>query len=921
MALFWRIWTAVTLVNLAVLSIFVGLATLQFDNINSELTGERLGVLAERTAAPFKAAADIGLPLSTVRNGSALLERARQTDDAILNIHVFDLAGRIVHSTDATARGAIPSEAMAARDAAAGARWYTETKSGFLSGVDIQASDGSSAGGILIVYPGDANVIQIWAMGAELALGAIGVVLFAAVFSAIFLRLGLKRSIRAFHDIDNSIAEFERRTWRYSGIPEIEYGSESKGNSDFGQLLEAAESNYRASILAGEHGTTSKLQEADSATLLFQVIDRNNLRNRLMVMVLAIVLASILAVGYAAVSAFDRAVAPELANRTRLIGTIFRSEVQRALDLGIPFDAVAGLDRYLDSTLAQFEEIERITVVSAAGKLIATAERAKAPGFAVQSSAGKVVAVRRAEFSFPVLQGNRRVGVLSVEISPLFVQTRLRNVFLDVFVLGLIATLVALELAVAVAVASVGKPMDRVLQLLGQQRNGDFRACARSGGLSGLGRIVERLNDHAVDLSKRLAGIPMDVLDKLSIRVAEGRPLRLRLSDLSDIRLALFLFSVATEIAAAFMPLFARSAVRPEWLSSELAAAAPLIVYLGAIAALLPFGSKLIRRFGARNLFLYSVPGAGVALVGLGFSEGLIAIVIWKGVMAAFYATAVIACQEYSIRAAGKKNSARAVGAFVAVIYAGIFTGSALGGLLAGRFGFGVAFLTGAALVVVSLLLGFESMRGKAGDRGNIPRADSGDQGQKKSWISGRYLALLVGVGIPMNATMVIFIWYMTPLMLSDIGNGPAEIARVMMLYSLAILVLGPTVSRLADSRIGPVTLLIFGAVVSAVSLLSLSVWSGFWPIAIAVAGIGVGHILIETPLFVLALTITGGPGPGIDALRLSGRVGAILGLAVSAVLLGQIGVEASIRLLGIVVLAGAVIYAIVEMFGRTRNI
>lgn len=47
MALFWRIWTAVTLVNLAVLSVFVSLATLQFDSINSELAGERLAVLAE----------------------------------------------------------------------------------------------------------------------------------------------------------------------------------------------------------------------------------------------------------------------------------------------------------------------------------------------------------------------------------------------------------------------------------------------------------------------------------------------------------------------------------------------------------------------------------------------------------------------------------------------------------------------------------------------------------------------------------------------------------------------------------------------------------------------------------------------------------------------------------------------------------
>jgi hypothetical protein len=103
MALFWRIWTAVMLVNLVVLTLFVGLATLQFDSINSGLVGERLAVLAGRTAAPFQATAKIGLPLSTMRNADALLERARQTDDAILAIHVFDAAGSVVHSTAAAA--------------------------------------------------------------------------------------------------------------------------------------------------------------------------------------------------------------------------------------------------------------------------------------------------------------------------------------------------------------------------------------------------------------------------------------------------------------------------------------------------------------------------------------------------------------------------------------------------------------------------------------------------------------------------------------------------------------------------------------------------------------------------------------------------------------------------------------------------
>jgi hypothetical protein len=243
-ALFWRIWAAVTLVNFAVLTIFVGLATLQFGSINSGLVGERLVVLAGRTAAPFEAAAKIGLPLSSVRNAGALLERARQTDAAILAIHVFDAAGQIVHSTATPAPAAIPPEAAAARTDAGRAPWHRETAEGFLSSIDIASRDGISAGGILIVYPGGGNVTQIRAMAAELALVAVTVLLAAAALGALLLRLGLGRQIRLFEAIDSAVAGFERGAWRSAAGRPAPIAKDEAG--ELHSLLEAAETRYRA---------------------------------------------------------------------------------------------------------------------------------------------------------------------------------------------------------------------------------------------------------------------------------------------------------------------------------------------------------------------------------------------------------------------------------------------------------------------------------------------------------------------------------------------------------------------------------------------------------------------------------------------------------------------------------------------------
>lgn len=244
MALFWRIWLALSVVNLAVLSLFAFLAILQFDNISSTLVGERLHVLAERTAAPFSSAARIGVPLSTVRNAKALLERARQSDDDIIAIHVFDATGRIVHSTAETPSALIPADAIAARDAASGERWRQWSDDGFYGGIEISDATGVTAGGILVVYPADSNATQIRAMVAELGLAVIVVLLVSAALSAVLLRIGLVRQIAMFEVIDTEISDFERDAWRSAA------GAAPKADARPGvlhALLETAEQRYRRS--------------------------------------------------------------------------------------------------------------------------------------------------------------------------------------------------------------------------------------------------------------------------------------------------------------------------------------------------------------------------------------------------------------------------------------------------------------------------------------------------------------------------------------------------------------------------------------------------------------------------------------------------------------------------------------------------
>jgi hypothetical protein len=122
--------------------------------------------------------------------------------------------------------------------------WNRETGDGFLSGINIAGQDGASAEGILIVYPGGGNVTRIRAMAAELELPALAVFLVSITLGAIVLRLGLRRQIRAYEQIDGAVANFERSAWRVAaGGRELDVMADA---AELRQLLDAAETRYRA---------------------------------------------------------------------------------------------------------------------------------------------------------------------------------------------------------------------------------------------------------------------------------------------------------------------------------------------------------------------------------------------------------------------------------------------------------------------------------------------------------------------------------------------------------------------------------------------------------------------------------------------------------------------------------------------------
>ncbi len=647
---------------------------------------------------------------------------------------------------------------------------------------------------------------------------------------------------------------------------------------------------------------------------------RSGMHLRLVTVVAGVVLATIAAVGFVTVVAFERAISPELEQRARLTGSLVRAELQRVLELGVPFEAVSGLERYLAKSLQDFEEVARISVVAVDGTIVAEADRLREPGkISPDPRRSSQPALR-----LPVLDASRVVGHVEVQLDPRVLQSRLRNVFLDVAVLAIAATLVAVELVLAIIAGTVRFPLEQLGRLLEEHAGGDFRRRVPERGISGILRMARRLNDHATDLAERFRVMPERL--RLSIaatgawQIASSTPTLMRVSEVGDIRIALFLYSAATEVATAFMPVFASAAERPDNIPSAWAAALPLLAYLLALAILLPLSGGLAARYGPRRLFLGAIVPTCISLAALANSESLFAIIVWRAAMAASYALATVSCQEYALRASADHGGVQGSSAFLSVIFAGVFCGSTLGGVLAGRFGFGAAFVAGATICVVAGLLGMRTMSGDAGDP--CPRSISGPHGgrERRAWPGRDFIVLVLGVVVPMQATTAVVVWYLVPLMLAAQGAGPAEITRVVMIYYLASVAVGPVTSRLAYEPSRFVPLVAAGAGGAAVTLVAASQAASALSLAAAMAALGAAHALQRAPQYAIAGSWMRKGAGSLGWLRLGERVGAIVGLGCSALLLQGQDAQTSLAQLGAVVFSALVAFVVLHVFNRSNT-
>ncbi|MBY7831901.1 MFS transporter [Vibrio fluvialis] len=686
-------------------------------------------------------------------------------------------------------------------------------------------------------------------------------------------------------------------------------------------------------------------------------------RRLILITILSAFIASGLSAVYTLVE-FNFSVKPELLKKANAIAQSVHDDLTTAVDAGVPFDQIRGMDAYLKDSLDKYPELTFVavtqgdTVLYKAGEVSnldladdKTFEKSSTQYLGASLLDRFSVVVKELPLLFELsFLGNspqsdvfrldidtsgQTAGRVYVGLSATYVQSQLTDIFFDIAIVLVAVLLVCFEVVMVVVMFYISGPLEESESILKRQVKGDFSVNENVATHGTIGTFADRLNQDSRELQSRFSRLfgllnsesALELQNRLK-SIAERFRLQSRLGmrkgDIVDARIPLFVFSFAEELQKSFMPLFVEEFYEPSsWISKDVMLGLPISVFMFVIAACTPFAAKWVDRWGQKRLFLLGLIPAIGGYFGCAFATNSMDIVIARGVTALGYAVITISCQSYIAAVVTSENRAKGMSIFVGVLMTATMCGTALGGIIADRIGYQPVFLISAALAAFAGLLAWRMFSGSVND--------GKTQGAKKGSIkllakNARFVAVTVCCAIPAKIVLTGFLYFTVPLYLVSLDASQSEIGRIMMIYSLVIIPLSPIASGIADRTKKMRELIVLGTILSGGILVSLYGEASIIKMLMAVTLMGIAHSILKAPLIACALeasedTPEVGRTEVLGVLRTAERIGSVLGPVIVASLLAVYDFGAAMAIVGCgIIFCGVMMILFLNMPARRRG-
>lgn len=645
------------------------------------------------------------------------------------------------------------------------------------------------------------------------------------------------------------------------------------------------------------------------------------LSTRIMLITAATVMVALVIVSLLTVSVVEDTLFPELAANAEAEAAAARRTVERALDLGIPLPALAGVGELQAAMAADNPAVAFLAITGPDGVPVhahgLTADDLRAlldtPSEPLPAAAAPSQSLRQGYLLTAAPLGVGGVGgVGEVPQGTLYVghsreallQPLLDNLA-DIGIVLLVSLLLSFELMLLVMTVNVVQPSRLAERALREVRQGRFGTLV--GDIPGgeFGRLMRHLNDRLRQAAVKAGAV-----------LHEEREPRL-----IGVRLLAFLFVLAEELARPFMPTFFASVGDAggggfAGLDTTHAVGLVMGLHMVGVAVTMPVASLLYDRLGRRMMYVGGAVLASVGLAATAFVSSFEMLAVVRLISAVGYAATFVACQGFVLESTTRANRAQGAGMMVGGIMLADICGPAIGGILASHIGQAETFILGGATAAASAFL-VPLLMGRRSDHKDAPpritrRTVTDVLG------NGYFLGLLLFAAVPAKVLLSGFLFFLVPMALHEDGASTAEIGRVVMLYGLIAVLSGPLLARWADTRQSHAPAVAAGALLSAAGILAAAQMTNGWTIAGAVAALGLGQSMSMAAQVTVATDAcrkameTHGHGPVLAVLRLFERLGGGFGPVVAATLMVPLGVRGAIGAIGLYGALSACVFALI---------
>lgn len=883
------------------------LNALRFQETFEDLVARRLDVVVQDIASDLLVGLDLGLGLEAMDNLDAIVARQLDKSDGLAAIGIHDCAGRplAVARDDGAASGGEPVWMAFLNER----YWHRFDERIVAVGTTLRNSYGQCAGGIAIEYEAESfrgireqvigRLVGAALLAACLALPAVALLgLLLRRRHRMLLRLRLDLEALTLADAAGERVRAEPRLAATGADSELLDAYHAARPV----LVEEAGLAPPAAAPEGERGQPSRRWPRAMTRWLGSPVVQ------VLILTSLTLLLALLFVSWTTAETLRGTLLPELAHKGTAQSLQAGRNVQRALDLRIPLDALVGVDSLYEELRRDDDDLAFLAIVAADGRLL------HAAGMAREKLAEVLAAPNDAHAGLLAAEQSRRAGYLVSSLALRAADGRdagaihlglresslirpVQDNFADLLIVLLVSLFIAFELMLLVVTVNVTLPLRTTLRVLGDVAERRFGLVHAESAWDELGRIARRLD--------------------AAVRRAAGRrgivPSAIREPRLVGVRLLAFLFVCAEELARPIMPaFFGQLTAATEGASSHFGAGGVMALHMAVVALAMPIGSMLYARIGRRRMYAAGALFASAGLLGTGLADSIGQLFWWRAVSGLGYALTFVACQGFVIESTAADNRARGSAMMVGGIMLADICGPAIGGILAAWIGHAATFMLGAALAALAAALVTILM-----DR----HSDHADQPPR---ISLRAFALalrtpwlvivLLFAAVPAKVVLGGLLYYLTPLALMDLGANEAQTGRIIMLYGLVALLTGPLFATLTDRFQRPVLSLAVGGLVTAVGVIPMAGADSYVGVALGVLALGLAQSLSIPALVAAVLTLTQrasavhGQGPVMAALRLVERLGGAAGPLAAAALANYFGVARAMEFFGLYVLASTLL-------------